>query len=180
MTSRIPSFATVIVASCLLAGCSDSRTVSVQVRGVEPLNVNPAGESTTVNLRVFALRDDDRFRAATANQLWTEHDKTLADELVDKPANITVFPGGAKDAPVEHELKIKNTAQYLGFLAMCNSADATDQRTLVLPLKDLKRGIITLNGYSVQVRDPREAEAAPRPSNTVDGPAPAGGTKNGR
>jgi len=142
-----------ILSGLMLGGCSDQRTVAVKVHGVTPMNLNTEKESTPVNVRVYALTDDSTFRAATVDQLWSDAGKVLGDKVVGEPVTFTVFPGNAGDPPVRQELTISKRAAFLGILALYQGADAQDRRTLVLPLREAGRQVLTFSGYAVSVAD---------------------------
>ena len=61
-----------------LAACG-TRSGSLAVRGLAPLHVNDAGESTPVQVRVFQLKKADRFQAASVEALWRDHRAVLGD-----------------------------------------------------------------------------------------------------
>lgn len=132
-----------------LGGCSDTREVSMKVRGVTPLNPNAEQESTPVNVRVFALTTDSRFRAATVDQLWTDHAKALGEELLGEPVTFTVFPGNAGDPPVRHDVTVSKRTRFVGLLALYQRADAQDRRTLVVPVDETGRQVLTFTGVSI-------------------------------
>ena len=52
----------ILLVGCLV-GCSSSATL--QMRGVAPLNLNDAGESTPVDVRIYQLKNDAAFKRAT-------------------------------------------------------------------------------------------------------------------
>lgn len=152
---------TVVVALCalLLAGCSDSRDVRMRVVGVKPLNLNEAQESTPVNVRIFALKTDAKFRAATVDQLWTDAKAVLGEDLAGDPAVITVFPGEAADEPVVHQITVKKSANHIGVLAMYQRSDAQDLRTAVVPVKALGETTFLFTGFAVRLEDEAAAKA---------------------
>jgi len=137
----------------MLGGCSDQRSVTVKVHGVTPMNLNTDHESTPVNVRVYALTDDSTFRAATVDQLWSDASKVLGDKVVGEPVVFTVFPGNAGDPAVRQELTISKRAAFIGILALYQGVDAQDRRTLVLPIRDAGRQVLTFSGYAVSVAD---------------------------
>ena len=81
------------------AGCSSN--ARVQLRGIAPLNVNDIDESTPVDVRFFALTGDAKFLGAGFETLWTDAGAALGDDLVGKPVQAAVYPGGPQDAPVD-------------------------------------------------------------------------------
>lgn len=149
--------AVVCAVALLAAGCSDTRTVDLRVRGVAPLNLNEQQESTPVRVRVYPLVRADAFRAATPNQLWTDGEKVLGADLRKPWQEFTVNPGAATDQPVTVPVTISDAAEYLGILAMCSRSDADDRRTTVLSLREDRSKILTFTGYAVALRSEGEA-----------------------
>lgn len=144
----------VLAAGLLLGGCSSTREVDLSVRGVAPMNLNIDQESTPVSVRVFALANDGKFRAATVDQLWTDHAKALAEDLLAEPTVLTVFPGAAADQAVEHTVTVSTSARFIGLLAMYQKADAQDRRTLILPIEEADDKPILFTGFAVAVETP--------------------------
>lgn len=141
----LPLFALV-----LLAGCG--QTATLHVRGVSPLNRNDAGESTPVDVRIYQLRGDERFRKAAFEKLWTEDEKTLGDDRLLPAKTVSVLPGGSNDQPMTIDLgELATGAHFIGLMALYGKADAKDNRTLVLTIDDANRETIVLNGYSIRL-----------------------------
>lgn len=145
------------MAGALLAagGCASSRSVTVPVRGVAPLNLNEAQESTPVDVRIWPLSAPERFRAATVDQLWTDPKAALGADLLGDPRSFTVFPGAAGDPAVEQQLEVPSGTRFLGVLAMCRGSDAQDRRAVVVPIDDAARHGLVLTGFSVALAEPR-------------------------
>lgn len=139
--------------ACLLlvlaTGCS--RSATVQMRGVAPLHVNDAGESTPVKVRIYQLTRGDRFAAATVEQLWTDAAATLGDELAGDPVEVSVLPGNAGAEPMRVDLaKLPQGVSAIGVLGLFRRPDAQDQRKLVVPVEDAGANVIELTGYGVR------------------------------
>lgn len=149
MHLSISFLAPATLAMLLLSGCSDVREVSVQARGVAPLNPNAEQESTPVDVRVFALVSDSRFRAATVDQLWTDHAKTLGEDLLAEPTTFTVFPGNAGDSPTSHDMTVSKRTRFIGLLALYQRADAQDRRTLVVPIDEADSQVLNFTGFAI-------------------------------
>lgn len=133
-----------LVLLVLLAGCGGS---TVRIRGVVPLNRNADGESTTVDVRFYQLRDQARFQGAAFAALWTEAEKTLGPDLIGPPVVITVLPGAAGDPPRRVEVA---AAPWIGVMALMRSSDG-QARTAVLPGDRLSDAVIELSGYGIRV-----------------------------
>jgi len=139
---------------CLLlafvAGCA--RTGSVQVRGVTPLHVNKAGESTPVNVRIYQLKRGDRFTAASFDSLWTDDRTTLGEDLHGEPLTITVYPGSADEEPRVHDLgELGQGVEAIGVMALYRQAGPEDQRTALVPVDQLDDTVLVFSQYSVRL-----------------------------
>lgn len=145
------------------AGCGGPRTVSLPVRGVAPLNPNDAKESVPVNVRIYPLSSDGKYRSATVDQLWTNAKTLLGSDLESDPVTITVFPGSAADPAVVHRLELPASTRYIGVLAMYQGADAVDHRITVTSVEDVERWGLTFTGYGVVLASPQAAASTDKP-----------------
>jgi type VI secretion system VasD/TssJ family lipoprotein len=160
MMSRIALGRLVLACTlALAAGCASTRSVSLPVRGVAPLNPNEAQESTPVDVRVWPLAAAERFKAATVEQVWTDAKGALGGDLLGDPATFTVFPGAAGDPAVVQRLEMPGGTRFLGVLAMYQRSDAQDQRATVVPVEDAEDHGLLLSGFAVRIDRP--APAAP-------------------
>ncbi len=161
----------------LLGGCS--RDITLRVRGVSPLNVNDVGETTPVKVRIYQLANDGKFRAATVDALWTDDQGALGSDRLTDPLITTVFPGGAGEEPVKVELKeVKDSAKFIGILALYSSADAKDQRTAILSAEEADDKILQFSGSAVQVLA-NDGQAA-QPAKDDSEKKPASKPKSGK
>lgn len=148
MSMRWPLSVLLCVALCTLCACGS--TVTLQVRGVAPLNLTDADESTPVDARIYQLRSDVKFRNAVVDQLWTNDKATLGDDIVGEPKVVTVLPGGAHDNPVQVTVgELATGTRFLGILALYHRSDAADRRVLVLDVNELDGKVIEFTRYSV-------------------------------
>ena len=86
---------TVIAMGCLgglLAGCGGP--TKIQVLGSHQLNVNEEGESTVVKVRIYKLKDSQKFMQCTFEDLWVDDRKALGEDRLEDPLLLTVIPGG--------------------------------------------------------------------------------------
>ena len=146
-----------------LAGCGGPRSVALPVRGVAPLNPNDAKESVPVNVRIYPLSSDGKYRSASVDQLWTNAKTLLGSELEADPVTITVFPGAAADPAVVHRLELPASTRYIGVLAMYQGADAVDRRITVSSVEDAERWGLTFTGYGVVLASPQAAASTDKP-----------------
>lgn len=145
----------------LLAVTGCSRTATLQLRGTAPLNLNEAGESTPVDVRIYQLKSDAGFRKAAFEKLWTKDKETLGEELLAGPKTVSVLPGGAGEPAAKVELgELATGTNFIGVMAMYGKADAKDNRTLVVAVDDAEKYVIELTGYAVALRELKSAAAA--------------------
>lgn len=148
---QIMPFCLAGIIALTLTACG-SRSGSLSVRGLAPLHVNEAGESTPVQVRVFQLKKADRFQAASVEALWRDHRSVLGDDLAVEPGSITVSPGVDSAAPVVHQLgTLAEGVQAIGVLAQFRKPDAQDRRTAVIPVAELGKKVLEFRNFSVQV-----------------------------
>jgi len=165
----------------VIAGCSATQRVDLTVRGVAPLNRNAKGEDNSVKVRVFPLRADARFRSATFESLWqlASAREVLGPDWVrvaanDDPPEFIVYPATADQPAVEVRLEIPKGVKHLGIVALYPRSDARDLRSLVLPIDDTGKAVLTFTGYAVSVRGGSMPEAARDPAPKPAASEPAG------
>jgi type VI secretion system VasD/TssJ family lipoprotein len=148
-----------ILAAVMVTGCS--RTATLQLRGTAPLNLNEAGESTPVDVRIYQLRSDKAFRKAAFEKLWTKDKEALGDDLLAGAKTVSVLPGGAGEPPARVELgELATGTGFIGIMALYGKADAKDNRTLVVAVDDAEKYVIEFTGYAVALREQKPAAAA--------------------
>lgn len=147
-----------LLAALAFTGCS--RTATLQLRGTAPLNLNEAGESTPVDVRIYQLKSDAHFRKAAFEKLWTKDKETLGDDLLAERKTVSVLPGGAGEPTAKVELgELATGTNFIGVMAMYGKADAKDNRTLVVAVDDAEKYIIEFTGYAVALRELKQAES---------------------
>ena len=133
----------------VLLGCG--RSGSVALRGVKPLHVNEAGESTPVTVRIYLLKRSERFAAATVEQIWTDAEGVLGDELAADPTVVAVLPAEAAAAATVVDLgKLPHGVSAVGFLGLFRKPGVQDQRKLVVPVEDLGDTVVECAGYALR------------------------------
>jgi type VI secretion system VasD/TssJ family lipoprotein len=142
------SAAVLIVCCCvLLSSCSGP---SVSLRALSPVNLNADGESLPVKVRIYALRDDARFRAAPFADLWTKDREVLGDDRLQDPKVVMVPPVSLQAAPQLVELsELPKEARFLGIVALIQHADQPDRRRAVIARQDIGAQIIELVDASI-------------------------------
>ena len=131
----------------LLAACGGP--TSIYVKGVKPLNENEQKESTPVDIRIYQLKDDARFKQAPIENLWTKGKEALGpDWLTEK--SVTVFPGVAEDRPREIALgTLEQATRFVGILALFPKEDEKATRKVVVPSTEAGSGVFELRGYHI-------------------------------
>lgn len=156
---------TALAVMLLASGCS--RTATLQMRGLAPLNLNDAGESTPVDVRIYQLKDDAAFKRATFEKLWTEDEKVLGQDRLAPPRVESIVPGSATDQPKRIALgELETGTRFIGVMALYAKADARDTRTLILPVDDAERPIIEFSGYGIALAT--DANSANKPAASGD------------
>jgi len=143
-------FLAVLTLGLLLVGCHGApEPFEIDVRGVAPLNVNEQGESTPVGIRLFQLKDDARFKAATFEALWTDDVQALKGDRLTEPTVLSILPGGSSDEPTMVDLgKLNPAARFIGVLALFPQKPESGVRRLILPIAPGKQ-LIELHGFQV-------------------------------
>ena len=156
----------------LLVGCS--RSATLQMRGVAPLNLNDAGESTPVDVRIYQLKDDAAFKRATFEKLWTEDEKVLGQDRLAPPRVESIVPGNPTDQPKRVALgELETGTRFIGVMALYGKTDARDARVLVLPIDDAEDPVIEFSGYGISLAgdkktasDDKSDKPAAKPADT--------------
>jgi type VI secretion system protein VasD len=150
LIARLRSGAVLLAILVLAVGCA--RTATLQMRGVAPLNLNDAGESTPVDVRIYQLKDDGAFRRATFEKLWTEDEKTLGQDRLAPPRVESIVPGNPTDKPKLIALgELATGTRFIGIMALYAKSDARDARTLVLPVDEADEPVIEFSGYGISL-----------------------------
>ncbi len=149
--------AVLLAAACALfvAGCGNATT---RIRGVTPLNLNDANESTPVAVRIFPLRADSKFRGAAFETLWIDPAAVLGDDLLGKPQQVMVFPGQPNDAPQQVTVADSSSANFIGVMGLYRKSDGLP-RTVVLPIQDADRRVIIMTGFGIKLEGSTETPA---------------------
>jgi type VI secretion system VasD/TssJ family lipoprotein len=135
----------------LIAGCGGPTTL--YVRGLEPLNVNEKNESTSVDIRIFQLKDDAAFMNKPFDQLWENKGEVLgADKLTD-PKQITVYGGPATADPMPIELgDLNKDCRFIGVMALYPKTDGKGNQRVVVAAGDAGGVTFELTGYRIELK----------------------------
>ncbi len=138
---------TLCAALALLSACGGPTWV--YLRGVKPMNENERKESTTVDVRIYQLKDDSRFNQATVDKLWTDDKGALADDLI-AVKQITIYPGSADDKLVEINLgELPDSIRFIGVFALFPKEDDKGPRKMAIARKEAG-SVLRLTGFHVQ------------------------------
>ena len=155
----------VALLSLALVGCGRS---PLSVRAVSPVNLNVEGESLPVKVRIYALRDDGRFRSALFSDLWTRDREVLGDDRLQDAKVVIVAPRGPTGLPDEIDLgELPKDTRFIGIMALYRRPDEPDRRRIVLPVDLVGDRIVELVDSSVVVY----AKGDPSPVRPITEPA---------
>jgi len=130
----LPAFAGLLplVGVLALVGCGPS---PLSVRAVAPVNLNAEGESLPVKVRIYALRDEGRFRSALFSDLWTRDREVLGDDRLQDPKVVVIAPTGPSGVSEQIDLgTLPEGTRFVGILALYRRPDEPDRRRAVLPV----------------------------------------------
>jgi len=124
-------------------------TVSISVHAIRPLNLNDKDESSAVPLKIFLLKDGDRFEKASVNDLWNKHREVLGADRIRAPKEINVLGGDIDDTAVPIDLgEAPEEMRFVGVVALMNKEDK-GPRKLLIAKKDLAT-VIRITGYHLE------------------------------
>lgn len=141
----------------LLTGCASS-TLTMEFIAVEPVNLNKeeAGstDSRVVDVRIYQLKDDAKFAAATVDALWSDAEGTLGESLVSVKLGESVFPEKADGPRNGKEITLDPLdaqTKYIGVLALYSHTDE-GPRKVVVPVDQAGSALFELTGYHITVK----------------------------
>lgn len=135
------------------AGCSTT-SVTVRFMAIEPVNELQPGESRPVDIRVYQLRDDAKFKAATVDEVWENDKSVLAEHLIEVKLGESVFPE-KKDKAQGREITIEplsSECRFIGVLALYKGADEKGEQKVVVPVGDAGSVTFELTGNRITVK----------------------------
>jgi type VI secretion system VasD/TssJ family lipoprotein len=151
--------------SLAFVGCGQS---PLSLRAVAPVNVNEEGESLPVKVRIYALRDDARFRSALFSDLWMHDRDALGDDRLQDPKVVIIAPTGPSGLPSEIDLgQLPEHTRFIGIMALYRQPDEPDRRRVVLSVDLLDERIVELVDSSIVVY----AQGDPSPVRPIPDPA---------
>jgi type VI secretion system protein VasD len=97
-------------------GCGNGvKDVRVTLLPTERLNPDESGAPLSVIVRVYQLKNRDKFDRADFRALWKNDEKVLEGDMLDRK-EITVYP--EKKTSVELQVDQKKGVQFLGVMAL--------------------------------------------------------------
>jgi type VI secretion system protein VasD len=129
-------------------GCPPAQTrVNLVINAANNVNPDVGGQSLSVVVRIYQLKDKGRMEAADYNAILKSDKETLSDDLLERQERV-VQPGTQEMM----EIQANPSAAFLGVAALFRNPSGDTWRKIV-PLaksKTLKFGI-TLQDHSVEV-----------------------------
>jgi type VI secretion system protein VasD len=105
-----------LLISSLTVGCgSGVKDVRVTLLPTDRLNPDELGAPLSVIVRVYQLRNKERFERADFRALWKNDEKVLEGDLLERK-EVTVYPD--TKTSVELQVDKKKGVQFLGVMAL--------------------------------------------------------------
>lgn len=151
MRMRKAQILVAVVCLAMLAGCSGSTVLRIQ--GIAPLNLNEAGESTPVEVRIYMLKDNTKFDQAPFDQIWTAEKDALGGDISGEVVLTTVFPADKGDRPREITLgTVPPDVRFIGVMGLFPRFEGKDERRKSVPLGEAGGHIFEFTGYRIQLK----------------------------
>lgn len=146
------------LALAVLAGCT-STSVTLNVVALKPVNEGKVGDATdgesrVVEVRIFQLKDDAKFTAATVDNVWTNAEEALGDSLIDVKLGESIFPEDPKGPANGKQITIDPLdagTKFIGILALFSDSD-DGERKVVVPLEQADDVLFELTGYHITIK----------------------------
>jgi type VI secretion system VasD/TssJ family lipoprotein len=148
-----------VLALAMLSACT-STTLTLNFVALKPVNEGKVGEATdgesrVVEVRIFQLTDDAKFKAAPVDDVWTDAKGALGDTLIATKEGESVFPednnGKANGKEITIDPLDANT-RFIGILALFSDKDK-GERKVVVPVDQADDVLFELTGYHITVKN---------------------------
>jgi len=147
-----------LLCALLLAGCA-ATTVTLDFVALKPVNEGKVcggtdGESRVVDVRIYQLKDDAKFKAATVDALWTNAEEALGDSLLEVKMGDSIFPEDADGKANGKQITLdplNSATRFIGVLALFSDSD-DGERKVVVPLDQADDVIFELTGYHINIK----------------------------
>lgn len=144
----------------LLTGCAAPKLMVNLKTGAE-LNQNEQGESLPVLVRIYLLRQAQKFTDADFNTLWKSDEATLGGDIVVRE-EVTLFPDS--NYVFEFERVKKSGAAYLAVVGIFRKPTEDCWRQLIETKTIKKRVALRLSGQCIEIAPVEK----PRPKFRVE------------
>lgn len=120
----------IVLATALVVGCSSDPTRGVQMAFVSTknLNLDEAGGSLPVMVRVYQLRQKDGFEQASFDSLWKSDKELLGSDLVERK-DLTLSPN--TEMLVDIDVDLRGGTRYLAIMALYRKPEGNAWRTVI-------------------------------------------------
>ncbi len=133
----------------LLAGCSET-VYDLRFKGGNPLNVRE-GQSRTVRVMLYYLKDANAFEEASDEDLWAGGNDDVKKELVGDVVEFDVLPGTDAKWQLYNIGELESDVQYVGIFALFAQKGQNDRRADVIQRSLLNKAYVTFSGNSLNV-----------------------------
>ena len=151
------------VFAMLLAGCSET-LYDLHFKGGNPLNVRE-GQSRTVRVMLYYLKDAKAFTEATDEDLWAGGNDDVKKELVGDVIEFDVLPGTDSKWQLYNIGKLDPDVQFVGIFAQFAQKGQNDRRADVIERSLLNKAYVTFSGNSLTVDWQGKQKEAPKEGN---------------
>lgn len=125
------------------AGCGKPYT-RVTLQSMEKLNLNNRGESLSVVVRIYQLKNKERLERADFLSLWQDEASVLGEDLVERN-EITLYPETDKVLEVSR----KEEAIFLGVAAFFRKPSGNSWRQIIPLVKKRQKTYIILEEETI-------------------------------
>lgn len=113
----------------LLMSCSSAtRDVRVALVSTRSLNAMEAGSGLPVMVRIYQLRDRDKFENASFRSLWKQDREFLGDDLVSRK-DLILHP--ESETLVDLAVEVKKGVEYVGIMALFRNPEGNSWRKVL-------------------------------------------------
>jgi type VI secretion system protein VasD len=138
----------IVFMTWLVLGCPPAQTrVGIALNATNKLNPDAGGQSLSVVVRIYQLKDKGRMETADYNAIWKSDKETLSDDMLERQERV-LQPGTQELL----ELQPNASASYLGVVALFRNPSGDNWRKII-PLNKgkIQRIAITLNEQMIDV-----------------------------
>lgn len=136
----------IILIFLILPACGEP-AFQLSLEGSKTLNLDEAGGSLPLVLRVYQLSGKEKISNADFLSLWKSDKEILEGELLERQ-EITVFPGSVTEVKIEQ----KKNVEYLAVMALFRDPNGAVWKKII-PLKNpkVKSLVISLKGKKIEI-----------------------------